>query len=199
MGVYFYLEMVSYAFFLGVIPAIGVLVAFLVLDIFRPFYFQLRKLNLRKVDPKTVTRRFEELCDNNGLDIRPSICVANNPIPFSLGIHKGHSMIIIPEFLLNFEEEERESIVAHELWHIGYDVEAVYLRLFEIAGGALFTVTFLSVVLIVYFQHSVLGWWDKMLITDNYTFISYEHLFSPNFFWVVFVALTFLSFSLAWQ
>ena len=137
LGSFFYEELVTSALYISLIPAIALVGILLVIDIFYPFYLQLRSLDPKPIDASRVVENYGDLCEKFQLESTPSIFVADVSIPFSLGVHKGKSMIIIPEFLLNFTQEERESVIAHELWHIKTDAEASYLWLFEAVSTAL--------------------------------------------------------------
>lgn len=140
---------------------IGLLVCFsLILDIFRPFYFILKKLKPRQINSSMILKSYEMLCESFELVNKPSVIVSDvADSPFSLGIHRGKSMIIIPRYVLDFEEEEIESIIAHELWHIKTDVEAAYFWLFERVGSAVLLFSSSMALLTVIVEHEFLGWW----------------------------------------
>lgn len=59
----------------------------------------------------------------------PKIFVGQGIVyPLSLGVHEEEAACILPENSVKLEAEELEGVLAHEMWHVKLDVEAIYVE-----------------------------------------------------------------------
>jgi len=177
-----------------IIPIAIVVGFFLIVDVFFPFYFDLRGVKPKPIESSLVTKDYRKLCDNSGLMSIPSLMISEVlAASVSLGIHKGKSVIILPTYVLDFKEEEREAIIAHELWHIKTDVEAAYLWRFDMMGGGILALLSVMIIfLIIIVEHNFFGWWSKEFSIEWYYGVTITgDLYSENIPWITFCAFVF--------
>ncbi|SRR6266699_901280 len=188
-----YPELLYHAFYVILLGILAFAAILLWIEPKISFYLVKRQLSGNKVDLSLIVSDCESLLEDFGLSTKPEVFLVNEKRPpFSYGVNRGRSIIIFPTGLLALGDAERKSIIAHELWHIKTDGEALYFDDKRNVTALILCLIVVGSIWAIIFEHDYLGWWTaKLCLSTLYPCSSAISLYPPTLLLLVILALAY--------